>query len=541
MNFRKLFRSMGGTLLAVSLGTAAAADGPLMTNARQFRIPFELDNAPGRSPRGFAVLFGSPDGGNTWKQLQSVAAEQQYFEFTAPADGTYAFAVRMMDGQGVLQSAIAGSRPELEVVVDSTPPEIELRLIETSPGQVTVSWIVADPAIDLQTLNLEYREGQDGRWKTVSVTPAASGQAALQATPGTVVSARAAVSDQAGNQHDSTAQLVLRRSEAMSPVVIRPQAVKLSQQPLGPSPFASPPAANLPSPTSAPVSSTADVGPAVSDVTGVSAARGLTDLGQYADPGPMRHVAETPRTVAPAARSVESAALPDLTYGMPGEDKSAAAVSDLVNSRIFEISYQLEEVGPSGVGSVELFVTEDGGQQWFRYGADSDLQSPFQVDVQGEGSFGFAVRVRNGLGFADPPPQPGEPPTVVVTVDETPPAIEFPQPAVTPERGGAVDLRWRVSDRNPSSAPVRLESAASPAGPWSPVFEWQQDPGGYRWPVRTGTASTMYFRLLARDQAGNVVSAQPPQPVLIDMQRPVARGLRVQAVAASKAVGIQTP
>ncbi len=78
-----------------------------------------------------------------------------------------------------------------------------------------------------------------------------------------------------------------------------------------------------------------------------------------------------------------------------------------MNNRVFEIDYTVEDVGPSGVGAVDLFVTEDGGQQWFRYGSDSDLKSPFQVDSMGEGTFGFAVRVRNGLGISDPPPQPG--------------------------------------------------------------------------------------------------------------------------------------
>jgi hypothetical protein len=59
----------------------------------------------------------------------------------------------------------------------------------------------------------------------------------------------------------------------------------------------------------------------------------------------------------------------------------------LVNTHVFDVDYQVEDVGPSGVSAVELFVTENGGQQWFRYGNDTDLRSPFQVDAQGEGTF----------------------------------------------------------------------------------------------------------------------------------------------------------
>jgi hypothetical protein len=180
-----------------------------------------------------------------------------------------------------------------------------------------------------------------------------------------------------------------------------------------------------------------------------------------------------------------------------------------------------------------LFVTEDGGQQWFRYGTDVDLRSPYQVDAQGEGTFGFAVRVRNGLGFAEAPPQPGEKPEIVVTVDETAPIVELAQPTVRSDGFGTLDLSWRVTDLHPSAAPVRLEYSTTSNGPWIPVFDWQADQGGYQWAVRPGMPSSIYFRLLARDAAGNVGLAQTPNAVIVDLKKPVGRLLRVQAVSHS--------
>jgi len=198
---------------------------------------------------------------------------------------------------------------------------------------------------------------------------------------------------------------------------------------------------------------------------------------------------------------------------------------------VFDVDYQVEDIDPSGVGAVELFVTENGGQEWFRYGTDADLKSPFQVDVQGEGTFGFAVRVRNGLGFSEPPPQPGQTPEIVVIVDESAPVLEFSQPTLRADGFGTMDLMWRISDAHPHSQPVRLEYSTTPAGPWTPVFDWQIDQNGYQWAIRPGTPSNLYFRLLARDAAGNVGMAQTPQPVIVDLNKPVGRLLRVQAVS----------
>jgi hypothetical protein len=207
------------------------------------------------------------------------------------------------------------------------------------------------------------------------------------------------------------------------------------------------------------------------------------------------------------------------------------AVSQLVANSVFNVAYVVEEVGPSGVSSVEMFVTEDDGQHWFRYGHDTDLQSPMQVDVEGEGRFGFAIRVRNGVGFIDSPPQPGDRPEIVVTVDRTAPVVEIKMPQVQVSDTVSVQLEWNV--RESQHSVVRLEWASSANGPWVPVFDWQADRGHYEWPASPNMSHNIYFRLLARDEAGNIGSAQTAQPVLIDLKRPKARMLGVQSVSQS--------
>ncbi len=514
---------------AVLFDACAHAEEPLITNVGRFEIPFEMETEPGKRPEGFAVLFGSQDGGRTWEKLSTVAAASQGFTFTAPRDGHYSFAIRTTDAQGNLQQPIQGSAPELEVIVDTVSPEIQLDLVEGKNGQVLVNWVIKDSSAAAQTLIMEFADGTDGRWKPVQFSPAINGQAAIQCGKSSVVSVRAAVKDDAGNQGEKSTQLVLRNNGVAATAV---PTNSFSQSPapaLGPSPFQSSSpvdgqSAGLNSQT-APSNSTGMFMPdphfAHPEIPANKS--GSTTGGMLQIPAPS---VQTPNATNPGV---------SYDHQIPGMMQEVsylpATEAQVIKHHIFDLEYQVDDVGPSGVSAVELFVTEDGGQQWFTYGNDDDLRSPVLIDTRGEGTFGFAVRVRNGLGFADDPPQPGQAPEMVVTVDETLPVIELAQPTMRTDGFGTIQLSWQVRDKNPASTPVRLEYAAAPNGPWTPVFDWQYDQSGYQWGIRPGTPTQIYFRLLARDAAGNVASAQTPQAVVVDLRRPVGRLLRVQAVS----------
>ncbi|HQX53311.1 MAG TPA: hypothetical protein PLR25_25550 [Planctomycetaceae bacterium] len=511
---RGIYRS---ALPALAIGTAAfpgsaAADEALVTNVGRFEIPFEVEADPGSRPQGFAVLFGSQDGGRTWDRLNTVPAANGSFTFSAPRDGHYSFAIRTTDAQGNLQQAIQGSPPELEVIVDTVAPDIRLDLLDAGNGQFQINWITQDASVVPQTLVIEFADGTDGRWKPVRLIPASSGQAMAQALAGSVVSVRASVQDAAGNRGESTSQVVLRPAGSTSNVVpANPYANSGTAAPLGPSPFPQMNSfANRPAPSSNPLTI-----PANEDALNMPPGQ----------PVPGEFSSQPTIGVSPAARYAPPANL------MKEVSYQAVAGAQVVNRHIFDLEYQVDDVGPSGVSAVELFVTEDGGANWFTYGNDEDVHSPVLIDTRGEGTFGFAVRVRNGLGFADDAPQPGQTPEMVVTIDETQPTIEMSQPVMRTDGFGTIQLSWRVTDKNPASTPVRLEYAAAPNGPWTPVFDWQFDQSGYQWGVRPGTPTQLYFRLLARDAAGNVASAQTSQPVVVDLRRPVGRLLRVQPVS----------
>jgi hypothetical protein len=546
MKPRSMTHSAMTWLLASALATTTMAAEPLLTNTTSFRIPFTVDSNGAGDAAGYAVLFGARDDG-PMQQMQRVPISAGGFQFSAAADGRWQFAIRMTDPAGNPDESAGPLKPELEVVVDTAAPTIQLEVVDAGDGRVDVKWRVKEKFTP-GSFNLKYAEGADGRWKSLSVPPSEFGQTTIRSRPGTSVAVSVQLADRAGNTGIVSREIVLADAPA-APQLRSPRNLRLSWDgldgkqlgaapssrvgaPVGPSPFP-----QVPSQTPPKFSQQMAAPPVFGVVPPVSAAPGLpapNTAGPLALSKPQTPISypqvavgESPVVAHPASSwqvtaqqsVVPSPALPNTVPGHP--------VSQLVADSVFNVAYAIEDVGPSGLSSVEMFLTEDDGQHWFRYGNDTDMQSPMQVDVRGEGTFGFAIRVRNGVGFIDPPPQPGERPEIVVTVDRTAPVVELAMPQVRVNGNAAVSLGWNVRDGQQTA--VRLEWSSSASGPWVPVFDWQADRGHYEWPVSANMPHTMQFRLLARDAAGNIGSAQTSQPVLIDMKRPRARMLGVQS------------
>jgi hypothetical protein len=97
----------------------------------------------------------------------------------------------------------------------------------------------------------------------------------------------------------------------------------------------------------------------------------------------------------------------------------------MVNSRVFELEYKVDSVGPSGIRRVELWGTLDGGRTWSSFGVPKQMKSPLVVGVRQEGLYGFRVAVENGMGVWSGRPRPGDPPDVWVGVDLSKPSVHI--------------------------------------------------------------------------------------------------------------------
>ncbi len=188
---------------------------------------------------------------------------------------------------------------------------------------------------------------------------------------------------------------------------------------------------------------------------------------------------------------------------------SAAEVRPkMVGSRTFALEYDLEQVGRSGISTIELWGTRDGGQTWSRYALDDDNRSPLIVTVDEEGLYGFRIVAQSADAVAAPPTS-GEPPELFVAVDLQRPIAELT--AIEQGIDNMSDhliLEWRAGDNNLESRPISLFYSSRPAGPWSAIATSLVNTGQYAWRVERHVPTRFYVRLEAHDTAGNLAAFQ---------------------------------
>lgn len=474
--------------LASAFGTQlAAASDVVFTKQPRFRIPYHSEPAELQRLGAREIqLYVSTDRGLTWKLAQAVPPTAGRFGYEAPSDGEYWFAVRTLDGLGRLHPQAGEITPGLKVAVDSRPPDLELTL-DRSGDQVRLAWRASDVNLDTASLKLEYRQSGATDWQPLQVSTQAAGQTSWAAPATGVVSVRGAVTDYAGNSGSDDTELEIGAGGYAplpeNPALEGPIAERSTKPAIVPFHMASNHSESSPD--------------------------------QLAS-----SVVATP--VVQRRQPVEASTNP---VAAPKPASPANPRKEIVNTRAFNVGYQVDDVGPSGLGAVEFFITEDGGQKWFRYGADSDLKSPFRIDVPAEGTYGFKVRALSGVGLAAEPPKAGEQPAVTVVVDQTPPVATIQAPIQSPgETSPVLQIRWKVQDANPLTAKsIDLEHGPSPDGPWTPIAKGIDDQGGFDWTAKSIPAAKLFLKLTARDAAGNAGHAVTSQPVTVDNTLPSAR------------------
>jgi len=265
-----------------------------------------------------------------------------------------------------------------------------------------------------------------------------------------------------------------------------------------------------------------------------TAARFEVQFGGGSDSGPTRRN-EPQGSVAVAIHSAvgsnRAASEGPLLGGEPVETPRAGARPRMVNSRMFELEYDVDAVGPSGIGRVELWGTRDGGRSWRSFGIDADRTSPLLVSVEEEGVYGFRVAVSNGAGMGGKCPVAGDLPDLWVAVDLTKPVAQIvsARQGVDAESGQIV-ISWQADDKMLAARPISLWFRQDRADPWLPIAGGLENTGRYVWPIDHRTPSSVYLRLEVRDEAGNLGVHETAEPVAIDQSRPTVRIREVRPV-----------
>lgn len=545
-----------------ALWAAPIPTAPIYTKQLSFRIPFHYDASElSRLGAREIRLYVSRDRGRTWKLDQTVASEQgrfnpdaNKFKFQATVDGEYWFLVRTLDAKKHLFPDMTVTDPGLQVVVDATPPQLKLELYQPAAGSVQLSWNASDDHLDPTQLRLEYLQPGSSDWQPVSIVPKASGQTDWKVAQGGEVAVRGSIADLAGNSARDEARL---RILPASQTVPRPGGPE--RQPVagpvvnpGPGPGTSPgnqPRDNLAlnMPDRFPSSDSLSQDHIAQDAP--AAAKEKSQIVRWPSientpQGEAQPVVAPKNVVTPKNSFVSHK--PDVRSSVAAESQSLSPVPEnlrrstasgrkrVVDSRRFQIGYNLEGVGPSGVSSVDLYITDDNGATWYHYGADDDHQSPILVEVPREGTYGFALGVRSGAGLTSDPPQKGDPPSIVVVVDQTTPRLEmFPAEQGVGKNVNKLMIQWKCEDENLAERPISLFYSPSGQAPWLPVSGPIENTGSFVWTIGSGIPVKFYLRIEARDLAGHVQTIDSPQPIVIDLSRPTAKIIDVESPAST--------
>jgi hypothetical protein len=186
----------------------------------------------------------------------------------------------------------------------------------------------------------------------------------------------------------------------------------------------------------------------------------------------------------------------------------------MVNSRRIMLDYDLADIPKPDQTMLELWFTQD-GRTWEKDTTSLKSGSPYMVEVNREGTYGFTLVARR-IGEKCEPPAPGEKPQVWVEVDWTKPVVHMVQ--ARPMGGPAarqLSVAWIATDNNLAAQPITLSWAESPDGPWHAFATQIENTGRYTWQVPGNVPARVYLRVEAFDLVGNVGAATTPTPVIV--------------------------
>lgn len=497
-----------------------------VTRQTTFDIPFSVDLSRGAPTE--VQLFVSQDAGKTWRFYMRQPPNGKSFPFHTTGDGQFWFAPRTIDPR---RSAprVDQLKPELYVIVDTQQPQIDFTAVVGAAGEVTTAWKIADGGGDLKalrsTLRVEFQAAPDSPWRQVAIDPAK-----VWETGGSVVgemawlpegaseslTIRAEVVDAAGNK-----AVVSRQVTLPATIASRPAASDVPPDPYANVSNAKPNGTAWPAYNSLPVdqqpqqaSGRPDAEESTSDVAAQGSRTG--DPTSPAEPeNPLADSASYPParggTFPPVADQVAPNQPIENTTYRPGSTRTTPSGlppgerPTMTNSLHFQFDYELDAVGPRGVEEVQLWGTTDYGKTWTNWSLDEDQESPIDVQVEREGTYGFRIVLVARNGLSTPAPNPSEPADVWVGVDVTRPAVRITS-AIYGEgvHAGELGIQWLASDESLGDRPITLMFSERPDGPWNTIAAGLPNSGQYYWKVDPNMPQKIYLRLEVYDDAGNL-------------------------------------
>jgi hypothetical protein len=498
-------------MFAVSAG--GAADEWHMSQT-QFKIPIKI-KPDLQADIHKLRLFCSRDEGKTWNLVGTADPNQDGFLFTANGDGKYWFSVAVVNKAGVQEPTDVYTAPVgQKIIVDTVKPDVHV-IADRQGDQVTVAWEINELYPKPESLKVEYRaaEAVDGPWNPVPVASGAN-RASFKPDCGGNVAVRVQMEDQAGNLGSAQATVVAANT-------LSSQVVQAGSPP----PPAAPPSTALPPPAGPPAPLPVNTAPSPN----FSPATPNLPPARPSDIAPAS-IQQSYPTQSPGALAGSTPA-----SGLPLSIRGRLPDLQLVNKDQVRLDYEVARLGPSGVGSVEVYVTTDEGQTWEAIRAEAAHEPPVTDPQTGnvrsgvlvplakdEVVYGFCMIVKSGAGLGKAPPKSGDQPQIRIERDTVPPVAILRQPIADPTHRDTVILGWDASDKNLAVNPITLEWSATSNkdAQWQIIAEKQPNSGHYAWSVPPKMPPAVFLRITARDLAGNTTVWTTDRAETIDLNIP---------------------
>ncbi len=538
---RWTFGLLGLLAALANAGLAAAQTNPPSPAALKhytkeplFHLPIKFDEKS-RNNILKVQLYIKTAGGD-WQMRDEAPPTQKAFTFKAPADGEFWFTLVTFDfrGERTPQNLNRLTADDIVmVVVDTQAPTFELQPVKTPNGEVLLRCVVMDANPDYKAIRVAYR-GADLAMHNLEQVPGQQG--AFRVTGPEILNdlLRVTVTDLALNT--TTKEVNLKEAVA----TLWPGSQKVPVLPIIPpipsSPPSLPPASNMAGNTG--ISTVAQSFTPPSTPVVVPSPDNRLPQTMPAAPSAVQQttgpIQQTANPIQQTTGPIQQTASPIHQTTSPVQPSTSPVQQttmqrQLIGTTRASLEYRIDQIGPSGVGKVEIWVTSDQGASWKFLCEDTNRRSPTEFNLPGDGLYGIRVVVTNGNGFGGKPPIAGEQPQLWMEVDTTAPVVQLRE--LEPNANtGTIDIRWTATDKNLGAEPINLSFATRREGPWQPVARNLKNDGLYRWPIPRDMGAQFFIRVEATDLAGNVTRSESPTAVVLDMTEPRASVIGVTAV-----------
>jgi hypothetical protein len=525
-------------LAADPIGSTENAQGKHYTKELVFHLPVSLQEKTRSNIRELQLFAKSGNG--EWQCREIAPPTQRSFAFKAPADGEYWFTLVTVDAKGMQAPNDLNHLPPgeiIKVVVDTQAPTFDLRPVKMANGEVVLRCLINDANPDPSATKIAY-QGADEAMHTLEPKQGMPGVFRVSGPEVFANPLHVTVTDLAGNATSNDVNL--QENVAKLWPVPTPQGATTVSTAKAPEAPKSPEVTNVVTTQTTQQNVSVSQGASVNSQSQIADQRAPEQNTSNAAPPAAAPVSGNP-SVAKApdisktsetTGASSNAPSPEVAHSRSqptGQISQVSATSlprQFINTTRASLDYRIDQVGPSGVGKVEVWITSDQGAAWKRHCEDTDLRSPAEFDLPGDGLFGVRVVVTNGNGFGGRPPVPGDQPQMWIEVDTVPPTVQLKE--VQPSTNGStIDLRWTANDKNLASDPISLYFSTRREGPWQPMARGLKNDGTYRWSFPRDMGAQFFVRLEASDMAGNVARCEPTNAIILDMTEPKASVLGV--------------